>query len=158
MKGDTFYASSVALTEDSLCATSCTCKAGSQGLQRGVCVHNLPLILQVILLLIDGLANHILVELCHRWNSHLEMKLKSLGKLDLTKNAILILMRANGNENISSFSEFSVNDILKKWFDVGTEKPKSFGLSEPKDEDLIPLRLIDITSDNKKAKDKLQSL
>ena len=43
MKGDAFYATTVAVTQDSLAATSCTCKAGSHGLERGVCVHNLPL-------------------------------------------------------------------------------------------------------------------
>ena len=85
MKGDTFYDSNVAVTNDSLCAASCTCKAGSHGLNRGVYVHNLPLILQFVLLLIDGLGNHILVELCQRWNTHLESKISNIGKLDLIK-------------------------------------------------------------------------
>ena len=85
MKGETFYASTVAVTRQSLAATSCTCKAGSHGLQRSVCVHNLPLILQLVLLLVDGLANHILVELCHRWSEHLESKINELGQLEMTK-------------------------------------------------------------------------
>ena len=80
MKGDTFYASNVAVTDNDLCATSCTCKAGSQGLQKGFCVLILPLIFQLVVLLIDGLGNHILVELCQHWNSHLEAKINELEK------------------------------------------------------------------------------
>ena len=113
MKGGSFYSSSVAVTRNSLVATSCTCKAGSHGLERGVCVHNLPLILQLVLLLVDGLANHILVELCQRWTSHLESKLDGLGKLEVTKKAILTLMKANGSEHTSSLFHLSINDILK---------------------------------------------
>ena len=79
MKGDTFYATTVAFTRQSLAAASCTCKAGSAGIQRSVCVHNLQLIFQLVLLLVDGLANHILVELCHRWSEHLESKINELG-------------------------------------------------------------------------------
>ena len=158
MKGDAFYASTAAVCRDSLVVTGCTCKAGSHGLERGVCVHNIPLILQLVLLLVDGLANHILVVLCHCWSSHLESKIEELGQLEMAKRAILMRMKANGSENTSSLCHLSVNEILSKMYDVGTEKPKSFGFPEPKDEELIPLRLMDITSDNKKAKDKLKRL
>ena len=75
----------------------------------------------------------------------------------MLKSAILTLMKSNGSENTSSLLHLSVNDILKN-FDVGTEKPKGFSYPEPKDEELIPFRLMDITSDNKKVKEKLQSL
>ena len=135
MKGDAFYASTAAVCRDSLVVTGCTCKAGSHGLERGVCVHNIPLILQLVLLLVDGLANHILVELCHRWSSHLESKIEELGQLEMAKRAILMLMKANGSENTSSLCHLSVNEILSKMYDVGTEKPKSFGFPEPKDEE-----------------------
>ena len=159
MKGGAFYASSVAVTRNSLVATSCTCKAGSHGLERGVCVHNLPLILQLVLLLVDGLANHMLVELCQRWTSHLESKLDGLGKSEMTKKAILTLMKANGSEHTSSLFHLSINEILKNRFDVGTEKPKTFNdPGEAREEDLVPLRLYDISSDTKKAKEKLKSL
>ena len=157
MKGDAFYASSIAVTRNSMAATSCTCKAGSQGLNRGVCVHNLPLILQLVLLLVDGLTNHILVELCHRWSTHLESKIDGLGKIDMCKKAILTLMKANGSENTSSLLHLSIKEILEK-FNVGTEKAKSFAYSEPKDSELVPLRLLDLSSDNLKAKEKLKSL
>ena len=158
MKGNAYYASTVAVTKNSLCATKCTCKAGSHGLQRGVCVHNLPLIFRLILLLVDGLSNHILVELCQRWNSHLESKIDGLGKLEMVKRAVLLLMKSNGSENTSSLFHLSVNEILKNRFNVGTEKAKIFTQQEPKDEELIPLRLMDIASDNNKAKKKLKRL
>lgn len=67
-------------------------------------------------------------------------------------------MKANGSENTSSLYHLSVNEILKNKFNVGTEKAKKFTHQEPKDEDLIPLRFMDITSDNKKAKEKLNPL
>ena len=64
-------------------------------------------------------------------------------------------MKANGVENTSSLTHRSVKDILHLMYNVGTEKSKIFSYPEPKDEELIPLRLMDITSDNKKAKEKL---
>ena len=67
-------------------------------------------------------------------------------------------MKANGCENTLDLLDLSVNEILKKRFNVGTEKPKSFHYSEPKDEELVPLRLMNTVSDNKKAKKKLKSL
>lgn len=62
------------------------------------------------------------------------------------------MIKANGNENTSTLLHLSVNEIKK--FDVGKEKPKVLGYSEPKDEELIPLRLLGITSDNKKVQEK----
>ena len=88
----------------------------------------------------------------------MELKINELGKIDIVKRAVLLFMKANGSENTSSISHLSVNEILKDKFDVGTEKPKSFGYPDPKDEELMPLRLMDITSDNKKAKEKLKLL
>ena len=62
-------------------------------------------------------------------------------------------MKANGVENTSSLTHRSVKDILHLMYNVGTEKSKIFSYpAEPKDEELIPLRLMDITSDNKKQK------
>ena len=74
-------------------------------------MHSLPLILQLILLLVDDLANHILVELCQRWSSHLEAKIEKLGKLNERQNAIITLMKANGSENTTSFLHLSINEI-----------------------------------------------
>ena len=67
-------------------------------------------------------------------------------------------MKANGSENTTSFLHLSINEILEKMFNVGTEKPKSFTLNQKMREELVPLILMNTASDNKKAKQKLKSL
>ena len=70
------YKSVIALTSDEVNACSCECIAGAQGVEKVVCVHNLPVLLLFIIFLFDCLAQNMLVELCHRWDHNLEVKLK----------------------------------------------------------------------------------
>ena len=66
---DTEYEVEIAFTKKEILATRCQCHAGGEKNERVVCVHNLPLIYQLNMLLDDGLAQHLLVELCSRWSA-----------------------------------------------------------------------------------------
>ena len=57
-------------TADNLIAARCGCKAGHcRGQDKHICVHICPLLVILMLLLLDGLVEHLLVELCSRWSS-----------------------------------------------------------------------------------------
>ena len=67
------YDTEVCFNNDSLIACSCTCKAGCRtisshrlGTQRNFCTHSASILMGLSLLLFDGLAEHILVELRER--------------------------------------------------------------------------------------------
>ena len=59
-------------------------------------VHILPVVYLLSMLLCDGLAQHILIELCTRWNNDLEKMIKLSGKVYGIKDSIVKLMRAEG--------------------------------------------------------------
>ena len=67
MKGCTYYAQ-VAFTPTKLLCCGCSCPIGAENNERITCVHNLPLVLKQSLLLMDGLAENLLLELLK--NSH----------------------------------------------------------------------------------------
>ena len=77
---DAVYHSTVAFTCDKIQCAKCECQAGARSKERVLCIHNLPLIYQLVMLLDDGLAEHILIELCSRWDSGLEEKISREGK------------------------------------------------------------------------------
>jgi hypothetical protein len=61
MKNDVYKTGIVATAKDILCC-KCSCKCGSDGKERIVCVHNLPLLFLLTLLLFEDLAEHMLLE------------------------------------------------------------------------------------------------
>lgn len=58
----TAYNTYAAFTATELIACKCSCPCGGEGNERIVCVHILPLIFQLSLLLVEGLAENILLE------------------------------------------------------------------------------------------------
>ena len=88
----------MAVTSKKIIATRCQCHAGGEKEERVVCVHNLPLLYQLTLLLDDGLAEHLLVELCSRWCPEIEDLIKQNGKYDELKDDLVVLMRHNGEK------------------------------------------------------------
>jgi hypothetical protein len=63
------YRCSICFNEETIIACMCDCKAGCEGNGRVVCVHILPIIYQITLLLFDELAHDILVEYANRWRT-----------------------------------------------------------------------------------------
>ena len=92
---DKIYNVIVAVTEDEIVSCQCDCQAGSQGCNRGLCVHILPVLLLFSIMLVNDLAQNILVELCHRWDDHLEKKYEKNGndKMQHLKQSILSLLQ-----------------------------------------------------------------
>lgn len=142
----TTYFTKVAVTKNSLVACECQCAAGSTKLDKGVCVHNLPLIMLLSFLLHDGLAEHMLVEIGNRWNLPLEeeLKQKDIEKYNKVVNAIDILLETAGIQH-----QYNEEDqtIIKKLLSiqVGTEVVcKKYKNKVARDDELIPLSEIRI--------------
>ena len=100
MKQNKYYDVSVAFSSDELMTCQCDCKRGGEGDQKIVCVHILPIIFQLSLLLVEGLAENILLELSARFKDHNEEALGLLPegemKIERMKKSINILMLAAG--------------------------------------------------------------
>jgi hypothetical protein len=103
----------VVFTKEDLVACRCSCRCGSSDGERIVDVHPLALIYQLVLLLFDGLAENLLVELRSRLQSEEEN--------EWNKQSVLALMSAAGKGTIGP--NFSVEEILQ-CFTVGTDLTK----------------------------------
>ena len=75
---ETKYVVQTAVTEKVLMCAACDCKIGGEKSERIVCVHTLPLLYQLSLLLADGLAQHTLIELSNMWSKNLEQQISSV--------------------------------------------------------------------------------
>ena len=127
------YNTHVCFDIDSLIACSCTCKAGCRtkslnrlGTERNFCTHGASILMGLSLLLFDGLAEHLLVELRARLSSDDE-----LGPL-LDRNHIFLLMTACGRKNTDLLlleNRPTIFECLKE-FSVGTDLSKSCGRIE----------------------------
>ena len=121
------YESSIAFTSKDIIATSCQCPAGGVDNERAVCVHNLPVMYQLVMLLDDVLAEHILVELCSRWNSDIEDCVKKDGKDDQLRNDIEVLMQQSGQsaERIKEAKEKqTIAEMLDTSYATSTQRSK----------------------------------
>ena len=76
MRKDIYQTEIVATATDILCCM-CSCKCGSQGLERIVCVHILVILLLLSILLIEDLAESILIALASRINGSVDTQSSS---------------------------------------------------------------------------------
>lgn len=63
------YQSEIVVTPTKILCCRCTCPCGSQTVERVVCVHNLPLLLNVSVFIGECLGEHLLLEMAACWNS-----------------------------------------------------------------------------------------
>ena len=132
------YDTTVVFSKSGILACECDCKAGSKGLDKVVCVHVLPILMQFVVFFIEDLGEHLLIELCNRWSGSLDEKLSSY--LNQIKCYILQIMDSIGcasNETSKARLASSIKEMLDS-FCVGTEKKKNIPLP-PKDDELCPL-------------------
>ena len=94
---DSVYDVEVCITHNEMLTCRCNCKCGCAGDNRVACVHVLPVLYQFTLLLHEGLAQHILIELCERWNTALEDLIGDKKKSVMMD--IEMLMRVEGDNN-----------------------------------------------------------
>lgn len=127
MRKNTVYNSGIVFTATKVLCCKCNCQCGSQGEDRVVCVHNFPLIFLLLLLLMDALAESMLMEYaaCMRsdiWDQTIWSEEDIIGM----KKSILTLAAAAG-EDVSSiyFNEFSIDALIDK-FETGTEGRKKW--------------------------------
>ena len=151
---ETTYHAKIAFTSNELVAAQCDCPAGGCGKERVICVHNLPLIYQFVMLLDDGLSEHLLVELCSRWDQDLEDKLSNRGKTNEMKDDIKVLMQCAGEkmEDISSaYAKLTVREMLETQYATGTQRSRQIPTPPPV-KSLRPIRDLDFSSLVCKAK------
>jgi hypothetical protein len=140
---DTLYSVRVAITAQDLLGAECTCRAGALGDDRHICVHILPVILQLSILLYNGFAENFLVELCCRWGS---LSNEFNNKLDneCKKSFVASIKELIETTRALSAGERSSDDpsFLLEQFQVGTEmgKLKRGQLPPPDPKDLRPIR------------------
>lgn len=116
----------VIFTKDVIVSCTCTCKCGSHDDQRVVCVHILPIIYKITLLMYRGLAEHMLVEFRVHFQSR-DLLTYDNSQLCILKQAILILKKAT--------IKYSLDDDTKNFgsllesFAVGTDRSKRIKLT-----------------------------
>ena len=71
------YDVTVVFSKRGILACECGCKSGSKGLDKVVCVHILPVLMQLVVFFIEDLGENLLVELCDRWDAALDQKFAS---------------------------------------------------------------------------------
>jgi hypothetical protein len=150
------YDVQVAFTAETMISCSCTCKAGSCGVERVLCVHILPVLTQICQAIFCGMGEHILVETA---NFFANIQTNTFENNDLL-SALRTLVRSDkgmeppdGPDNIRS---------LLYPYSVGTERSKSDRLfssstrptkNEP---EYVPFRYINRKSAFQKAKEQQQ--
>mmetsp|Transcript_12290 Transcript_12290/g.35170 ORF Transcript_12290/g.35170 Transcript_12290/m.35170 type:complete len:1472 (+) Transcript_12290:520-4935(+) len=125
MKGKA-YDGSIAFTSSSLLAGKCACKAGSEGDGRSACVHTMCKLYQLYVLLIDGLAEHLVYELAEVWNGEQEAQLDNERKGGMVEALRRLVSVAGLDEVLVELSPSelqSASGILSR-FVVGTEQRK----------------------------------
>jgi hypothetical protein len=146
---DVEYDVKVAFTVDGLVATGCDCKAGGGSTNdQHVCVHIAPNLLQLTLLLHDGLAEHCLVELAVLWTQERDAALREESTEAYKKmmdSLYVLSCCANPTKDFNLALQNDTAFSLLSRFSVGTENSKLAPVP-PKVEDLGPFRNFDLVN------------
>jgi hypothetical protein len=137
------YQSEIVVTPTKILCCRCTCPCGSQTVERVVCVHNLPLLLNMSVFIGECLGEHLLMELAACWNSaDWDKNQWSDHDLRTMKNNVLALMVANDPAlDTHSIGTESIDNLLAK-YKVGTDGEKKWAKRThrpPKPSDLCPI-------------------
>ena len=117
------YQSEIVITPTKVLCCKCTCQCGSQNKERTLCIHNLPLLYSLTLLLFRDLADLIIREFaacmrCKLW----EIKMWSAADVMVIKQNLATLSEAAGEEvNQHNILTVSIDELLDNFL-VGTEK------------------------------------
>lgn len=103
----TSYMVQVIFTNDAVVACSCECKAGDTTDGKVLCVHTLCSILLLNILLLDGLAEHILLHLAAEWPDFSNLLHNEVE----AKRYLLPLINASGRIEVIE-GEASIEDLL----------------------------------------------
>ena len=124
MKNQQYETEVAILSGRKLAACSCTCETGSENEGKVACVHVLPILLLFSFLLVEGLAEHILLELAALLSSDQEVlnDVENAGD-GLRKKIIILLRAAHEIETSVAYNAKTVKQMLEI-FAVGTEPRK----------------------------------
>ena len=140
------YDVKVAYTKSGIVACECGCKAGSKGLDKVLCVHVLPVLMQFLVFFIDDLGQNILIEMCNRWNADLDEISRKDSNIKQNIIQMMEVIGCSNQELAKAKVATSIKDVLED-FCVGTEKKKKIPLP-PREDLLCPLRHLKIKSTN----------
>lgn len=121
MKKEAYRTNVSFTTSTDILAVSCTCKSGSINDEKIICVHVLPVLLQLAILLFDGLSEHLLCELANDLDPDIETILNNEQTIKL-KDSLGLLRRANSDIDIVN-NNLTINILLSK-YNVGTQSYK----------------------------------
>jgi hypothetical protein len=144
------YKVSVCFSEETIVSCSCDCRAGSIGTGRVLCVHVLPVIYQMTLLIFDGLADNLLITIANNWD-RLSQGVDSTNMREIEDH--ILLLKSAATRQMNPNDDTLELDVLLEQYLVGTEKRK-FGrrrLRKHKKE-LGPIRRLCFASCNQHAK------
>ena len=125
---DAKYDGDVVLTKDKLLSASCTCKSGSAGDEKIVCVHTLPRAFALSKLLAEDLAEHMLLELTSSLTSAMiEKDNWQDEQIQSMKSSIITLARGSGDGELAEemVKKSSLHHCLQH-FQTGTQKTKEW--------------------------------
>ena len=108
----------------------------------------MPVLYLLSMLLCDGLAQHILIELCTRWDNNLERLMKVSGKQYTMKGSITALISAEGEseDKISiACHKHTIGEMIE-YFSVGTDRQKLVAPKRPDLNMIKPIRDLDLRS------------
>jgi hypothetical protein len=110
MKSNIYWSEIVATPTKILCC-QCTCYCGSHESERVVCVHNLPLLLNLSVFIGECLGEHMLLEMAACWSSSTWDKgVWSNSKLcSMKKNVSALMVAANPSINSRSMAHVSID-------------------------------------------------
>ena len=151
---DAEYASKMAFTLKQIISTQCNCPAGGCNHKRVVCIHNLPILYQMVMLLDDGLAEHFLVELTSRWHPDLDNMIENSGKTQTVRRDISILMQTAGVKTTAlqhANDKLTIKAMLDEIYATGTQRSKRIP-TPPSIKELRPISDVDFSSTVSKAK------
>ena len=139
------YGVQVVVCNEGIVACRCSCKAGSQGCNRHVDVHVLPVLYQLTLFLIECLAEHLLYEV-GQWIkdggnclSESQEQILHTAITKLLKACVVSTTKHEGTTSTEELNTLSVKTILER-FALGTEQAKRTCPPPPDRSNLRPLR------------------
>jgi hypothetical protein len=147
---DAVYQNVICFSATDLVACSCTCKSGSEGGEKVVCVHTLATMLKFVHLLLDGLADHAMFELAARWPQQ-DPDFSADTTATLRKDVMRLMSLVDPTKYSGVITdEQSLTSVLKD-FAVGTERGKPPPRPPDHNEKFMPLRDYKVLNPSHKA-------
>ena len=127
MRKKVVYKPGMVFTANDVLCCECNCQCGSEKDERIVCIHNFPLLFLLLLLLMDALAESMLMEFAACTRSDIwDETLWSGEEAKSMKQSVVTLAEAAGEDmGEIDLYKISIDDLMNK-FETGTEGRKKW--------------------------------